>query len=492
MVPEYDVFISYANSDDVPLSESQKGWVSNFRKFLDTMLDQLLGLDVKFATSLDHPEEAERARIFISVISSNSILAPNCSKELDSFLKSSYTHTVKKDVNSRIFKIVKTPVSLDKQHEAIRDILSYDFFQVDPETGRAYEFTDFFNPEAEKNYWVKLVDLAYDVFKILSEMRSSKSYVNPFSQKESVYLAETTHDLISERDIIKRELQRHGYRVLPDHNLPHESGILEATIKKYLQQCKLTIHMIGSSYGEYLPGTEMSMIEMENRISAEYFNKVMADNKSQRDTKEFSRLIWFPVNLKINSEIQKAFIENLRRESIGAEVLQIPLEDLKSVMRVKLASREGEYISGSDPSNTKDESKPQIYIICDQSDMDATQPIAAYLSKKGFEILYSSFEGDLIELRQLHQESLRNCDASLIYCGKATPEWVKAKLQDLMKAPGFGRTKPMLAKAIFTDSPELSGRVEVQNEDAIFISGNGGFSPEQLEPFLTKIQQANE
>ena len=90
MALQYDVFISYANSDNVPLSEDQKGWVSNFQKFLDTMLDQLLGLDVKFATSADHPEEAERARIFISILSSNSVQASNCTKELNSFLKSTH------------------------------------------------------------------------------------------------------------------------------------------------------------------------------------------------------------------------------------------------------------------------------------------------------------------------------------------------------------------------------------------------------------------
>src|SRR4051812_20219391 len=104
MATEYDVFISYANSDDVPLSEGQKGWVSNFKKFLDTMLDQLLGMEVKFATSSENPSEAANSKVFISVLSSNSINASNCIKELDSFLKSS--QDVKGDAKSRIFKIL--------------------------------------------------------------------------------------------------------------------------------------------------------------------------------------------------------------------------------------------------------------------------------------------------------------------------------------------------------------------------------------------------
>jgi hypothetical protein len=494
MAFEYDVFISYANSDNLPLTEGEKGWVSNFQKFLDTMLEQLLGLDVKFATSEDKPEEAGKTAIFISICSPNSTNANNCSKELDAFLRSGLTNGIKSEPAARVFKILKTPVTAEQLPAQLRDMISYDFFQVDPETAKAYEFTEFFNAEAEKNYWMKLVDLAYDIFKGLSEMKVSQSYVSPSYKKDSVYLAETTHDLLTERDVIKRELQRHGYKVLPDYNLPTEKKALETSIREYMKECKLSIHLIGSSYGDYVQGTESSLIDIENRIAGDQYKASQDYNKQSRDTKEFSRLIWLPVNLKVTSEMHKAFIEQLRKDSLGAEVLQISLEDLKAVIRNKLAVRVGEYAGGdqsfraTEVGNAKGLLK--IYMICDQTDVEASQPLTAYLKQKGFDVMMSQFDGDLMTLRHIHQENLINCDACLIYCAKANHEWLNAKMHDLMKAPGLGRTKPMIAKAIFTESEETLGRVAFKVSDAIIMSSLTGFSADKIKPFITKIESA--
>ncbi|MFL5728865.1 MAG: hypothetical protein ACJ75J_05185 [Cytophagaceae bacterium] len=491
---EYDVFISYASEDNKPLTEGEKGWVSNFQKFLDTMLDQLLGLDVKFATSEDRPQEAGKTAIFIAVCSPNSVNAPNCSRELDAFLKAGLTNGIKSAPVTRVFKVVKTPVPFEKLPAAMHDMISYDFFQVDPETAKAYEFTEFFNADAEKNYWMKLVDLAYDTFKGLSEMRVSHSYVSPSYKKDSVYLAETTHDLLTERDIIKRELQRHGYRVLPDHTLPAELGALESAVREYMKECKLSIHLIGSSYGEYVEGAEKSLIDIENKIAADQYRATSEHNKASREVKEFSRLIWLPVNLKVTSEMHKAFIEQLRKDSVGAEVLQISLEDLKAVIRNMLALRVGEYAGGDQSFRASElNSKAglaKIYMICDQSDLKSSEALSSYLKQKGFEVMTSSFEGDLMTLRHIHQENLVNCDASIIYCANASPEWLNAKMHDLMKAPGLGRTKPMIAKAIFTESEETLGRVAFKLNDAIIMSSLTGFSADKIQPFITKIESA--
>jgi hypothetical protein len=494
MAFEYDVFISYANSDNLPLTEGEKGWVSNFQKFLDTMLDQLLGLDIKITNSEDKPEEAGKTSIFITICSSNSVNAANCKRELDAFLESGMSNGIKSEPVSRVFKILKTPVPGEKLPIQLRDMISYDFFQVDPETAKAYEFTEFFNEDAEKNYWMKLVDLSYDIFRSLSEMRTSKSYVSPSYKKDSVYLAETTHDLLTERDVIKRELQRHGYRVLPDHNLPSEEKALGVSIRDYMKECKLSIHLIGASYGDYVEGTESSLLDIENKLAGEQYRATQEYNKQSRDTKEFSRLIWLPVNLKVTSEKHKAFIEQLRKDSVGAEVLQISLEDLKAVIRNKLAIRVGESANSdqlfraSEVSSAKGSAK--IYMICDQSDVEASQPLTDYLKQKGFDVLISRFDGDLMTLRHIHQENLINCDASLIYCSNASHEWLNAKMHDLMKAPGLGRIKPMIAKAIFTESEETLGRVAFKVNDAIIMSSMTGFSADKIEPFITKIESA--
>jgi hypothetical protein len=95
-----------------------------------------------------------------------------------------------------------------------------------------------------------------------------------------------------------------------------------------------------------------------------------------------------------------------------------------------------------------------------------------------------------MSLRHIHQENLINCDASIIYCANASPEWLNAKMHDLMKAPGLGRTKPMIAKAIYAESEETLGRVAFKINDAIIMSTMSGFSAEKIQPFITKIESA--
>ena len=60
------------------------------------------------------------------------------------------------------------------------------------------------------------------------------------------------------------------------------------------------------------------------------------------------------------------------------------------------------------------------------------------------------FDGELLELRKKHIDNLRNFDAAIIFKGKVNEQWVRIKVLDLLKAPGFGRKKPIIGKAIVT------------------------------------------
>ena len=120
-------------------------------------------------------------------------------------------------------------------------------------------------------------------------------------------------------------------------------------------------------------------------------------------------------------------------------------------------------------------------------DKDASKPIADYLKKKGINVVTSLFEGDLVDLRYLHQENLRRCDASIIYYGKSSEEWIKTKLQDLLKAPGFGRTKPLKVTAVYVEDKSNFDIKNLEKNKAMVL-GDGTFSPATIDPFLAKLE----
>ena len=68
---------------------------------------------------------------------------------------------------ARIFKVLKTPVPREKHPPELQALLGYEFFKVDPVTGRVRELDEIFGAEAERDFWLKLDDLAHDMCRLL-------------------------------------------------------------------------------------------------------------------------------------------------------------------------------------------------------------------------------------------------------------------------------------------------------------------------------------
>jgi hypothetical protein len=347
-------------------------------------------------------------------------------------------------------------------------------YQLDDETGVMKEYTDFFSPEAEKQYWMKMVDLAYDIHEALLALKEgkSKTEVKNIYRRKTIYLAETGHDLSIQRNIIKRELMRHGFVVLPNHTLSTHASEVEHDIRKDLEECSLSIHLIGNAYGEIPNGGDKSIVDIQNKIAAE-----VALSKKQTK-QDFSRLIWIAQNLKNVSDKQKAFIETLKRDTEaqeGAEILQNPLEDFKNIIRQEL-------IDTPDHGNEEHSSKT-IYLVHDRIDSAEVKPFQEVIEKSGFKVLSPTFEGELLDVRKQHIDNLRVFDGAIIFKGKVNDQWVRMKVLDLLKAPGFGRKKPIQGKAIVGNGNLDS----YKNQNLTVISSDINRSVETLKIFLSEL-----
>jgi len=494
-----EILISYASEDNQPRVDGDRGWVTSFCKFLTTLLTQIMREEPQIRLineNEQHPEEIENAAIFIAVLSnkfkSNSSLIAGLAHFGESAKAGKTLHIGSK---SRMFKVIKHPVDVDSMLPEFEGILGYDLYLVDPLTGEAQEHNRYFGVEAERSYWLKLVDMAYDIFQISDKLGTTKkSGKEVIAQEKTVYLASTGIDMVIQRDIIKRELLRHGYRVLPEQSLPKEAKALEAMVKADLEKCRLSIHLIGEDYGYKPKGSDLSIVDIQNKIASDFTLKVINQNKKSLEKTIFSRLVWLSPDMVNVSERQKIFIEDLKSDAAAveeAEVLQITLQELKSIIREELITG-GRFKTRSDYERQELEDPKGgklIYLICDKSDAESAQPLAKSLKSNGCEVVTSAFEGDLIDLRYLHQENLRRCDASLIYFGNANQQWIKTKLQDLLKAPGFGRVKPLKAKAIYVAGDGKLKPGEFQEDGTLILTGNGEFKADVLRPFLEKLEK---
>jgi len=476
MTFDVDVLITFAQKDNETASKTDTGWVTHFRKFLELMLYQVLGtkpnillkdeFDSVTASTLDN------VGVMVAILSKDFVQSGRCLDTVESFNK-----VAASSKSNRIFKVMKAPLMLAEQPPKLRELLGYDMFQIDTETGLMKEYSDFFSQEAEKQYWMKMVDLAYDIHESLLFLKEgTKSEVKNLFRRKTIYLAETGHDISVQRNIIKRELQRHGYMVLPRQTLPNNANELERIVKKDLEECSLSIHLIGSAYGEIPEGGDRWVVDIQNRIAAE-LSVVKRQNKE-----DFSRLIWISPNLKNASDRQRAFIDNIRRDieaQEGAEILQNPLEDFKNIMREELLeAQDKEY---------EDFHGKAIYLVHDRIDENEVLPFKEAIEKSGFKVLTPAFEGDLLDVRKQHIENLRNFDGAIIFKGKVNDQWVRMKVLDLLKAPGFGRKKPIKGKAILSSSQPTSTMESFKSQNVTLISGEAPKSIESLKVFLQEF-----
>lgn len=438
---EIDVLILFADRDNEAAVKGQAGWVTQFKKFLELMLMQVLGEKPRILLKSEFDSMAspnlDNAAVAVTILSQDFIKSGQCLDNLEAFNKA-IEKSGKRD--NRIFKVFKTPLSHAEQPPRLRELIGYEMYQLDSDSGEVREYTDYFSNEAERQYWMKMVDLAYDIFDSLVVLRAggTKAETKNIFKRKTIYLAETGHDLSVQRNIIKRELLRHGYNVLPNQTLPGNAADLEKMVRRDVEESNLSIHLIGSAYGEIPDGADRSVVDLQNRFAAE---------KSHTVGKEkFSRLIWIAPVLNNASERQKAFIDNLKRDvdaQEGAEILQTPLEDFKNIVREEL-------LDTHEKKALDDSGSKSIYLVCDRVDHGDVKPIIEAIEKSGYKVLLPDFEGDLLNVRQKHIDNLRNFDAAIIYRGKVNEQWVRMKVLDLLKAPGFGRKKTIKGKAIFT------------------------------------------
>jgi hypothetical protein len=486
---EDDIFISYAHIDNEPLAEGLKGWVETFHKSLRVRLAQLLGeepriwRDLKlqgndmFAETL--VARVGRVALLVSIVSPRYVKSDWCLREIEEFCASTGpTGGLQIGDKLRIFKVVKTHIPLDKHPALLRDALGYESYEYDEARDRAKEFSPEVVPR-DMRYWDRLDDLAYDIKQLLETLRDfggGRAAAPPSGL--TIYLAETTSDLCQQRDSIRRELLQHGHVVLPDKPLPPVGEDVEKAVGDYLARCQLSVHLIGPRYGTIPEGLKKSLVHVQSDMAL-----ALGDG--------LQRIFWMPVGLEGQDDTQQRFIEQFVRGQAGGkgtEILQSKVEDLKTQIEERIAGKNRE--NDVKPSAETNGDCPSVYLISDKQDIDDAKPVAEYLFDHGLDVTQPATEGEETQVLEDHKENLLSCDATMIYYGRASELWLRAKQRELQKIAGYGRTSPMLAKAIYISGPPTDSKERVRVHDALVIKNYQGFAPDQLGPFIDQLQKA--
>lgn len=442
---KYDflIFIGDCKNAD----KSQYAWCDNFVYYLNLLLQRMLGREMNYYTCTDEnhlydiKKQLKETAIFIILLSSNT---------KDSEILTSITRLIDEQYHlreyQRIYKIRKSFIEPDEQPNVLRKLLSYDFFINQNNKNFIVQAKEHFANEEEKLFWFNLLDLSFEIQKELKNIQTDKEILDV---SKTIYLAETTEDQKINRDMIKRELIRHGYKIFPDKVLSQNKDSLEKEIESYLSLSVLSVHILGGYYGETVSGSAVSLVDMQNKVAADFYQKTRNAFSSKEEIR-FSRVIWLPPDVQLNDEQQRIYIHKLKFDQKalkGADVLEIPVELLKNL----IIKQCGKNVNMSDtPPNIK-KAKQNIYILYDRLFPKNVQQIIDYLENKAYEVIQIIEKDSKIEMMNLHRQNLVRADAILIIYNNKNPMWLQSKVLDVLKAPGYGKKTPFKVVGYISD-----------------------------------------
>jgi len=330
-----------------------------------------------------------------------------------------------------------------------------------------------------------MAKLAFDVAQLIKKLDAAPStdtiaQASPTQTKPAIYLADCSVDRREDREAVIADLRLHGYPILAEVQLPTEEASFFGELSAILGRSKLSVHIVGNSYGVVPDGpSEKSITVLENELAIQY-SKISG----------LRRIIWVPSGTHSDSPRQQQFIDLLLRDAdaqFGADLITGDLEDLKAAIHAALKKIETADVPAP-PKETAEDGTKLVYVICDERDRKATIPLRKFLKTQGLESKIPAFEGDAATLRQSNQDLLSSCDAVIVFYGAGDESWKGSVDSELRKASGYRTSKKPPVTFTYLSEPATEDKTElIELEEPRLINALYGFSEGSLAEFVNSV-----
>jgi hypothetical protein len=476
---EHDVFISYPHLSNQDDNSGSNGWVAKFHTRLKDNLSQMLGREARIwrdnrlrVGSIFGDEicdQLRKSKVLLCILSPSYVQSKWCLKELQEFHAfAKRSGNLVLGNQSRIIPVVKTYLRDEAHPEELRNSIYINFFNQSEDFGDIpMELSHEPNEAGYEEYKKRVFQVAWSIKLVVEQLGEADNNI-----ERTIYLAETTLERAEDRNKIKNELEAREFTVLPDHALPRDHVLeYEKAVLENLKRAFMSIHLLGGAYGPILEGAdERSIVHLQNDLAVAH----------SKQRKQFKRLIWIQPNLESIEPKEANYLADLRTSEeaqIGAELLERPLEDLKT--------RIIQLITKPQPAPVHD-NLTRVYVMCDTPDIDSIETVGQYLFDKGLEVIPPPEEDEDIQVIKYHKESLLLCDAALILYGKTKWNWVQFRLNEVSeKIKGWGREEEIPCRAILRTAPETLYKDRIVTRIArVLPPCYNGLSPESLDVSL--------
>ncbi len=445
-------FLSLTNKKlgEVDIQEWIDHLVSGFKLVLSQSLNEQVNAEV--IDSLKSIKDPSKT-VAISIVGSDSKIPSELEK-----------------VSQQIY-VLLGPLEDKNEELKVAGAVNFEFFTLtDAEGPKVLEPTGF--RDFGKNYWLKLVDLAYEINKVYGS--------KPSTNKKNVFLAAVNPRDRGVRDEIRRDLQRRGYSVLPKGNIPDDEKKASEAINADLKNVDLCIHVLGKEYGKEINASKKSMVDLQNSVAAEFCKKSKG---------KLRRIVWQSPDDIVKDQKQREYLDDLVKSPElleGAEFLRIPIEHLKTLMvDILLGKGYTSNLAALTVDGPGDDSPEEsTYVVFDPLDKKWAEEIIGEIKKGGSKVSHSKILGTVSESMAYHKKCLALSDSVVLLADKASPQWVVAKMKDILKSPGFGRIKDFSSRSFVASKNHKELADNAKKEGYEVIDKDKGTESKKLKETL--------
>jgi hypothetical protein len=477
MTFERHAFISYAHIDNQPLPTETDGWVSLFHAALQQMLagrlggtaniwrdERLRGNDV-FASEI--VANFQNTAVLVSVLTPRYVKSDWCRREISEFCEvAEHNGGLLVDNKCRVFKVFKFPLEEtddDVLPPVIQQVLGYDFYETDEDKTTTRELAPSYGEKSKQDFLRKVAKLAFDIKLLLGRLEAHTPPAAAESTRPTVYLATCSHDRREAREMLELELQRMGYLVLPDRQLPVEEVAFMAEVKLLLARSRVSIHLVGSSYGLVPDGpTDKSVVMLQNELAAQRCH-----------AGALSRLIWLPQGTASSHPLQTGFIAALHNKAeaqFGADLITGDVETLKATMHATLerVQRPAAEALPATPG------RRTVHLLCSERDRKDSVPLIKLL-RQSAEVTLPVFTGDATAVREANQALLMAADQVVLYYGAGDEAWKYHQQNELRRVRGLRTGAPLPPEHVYLAAPNSDDKdLLVDLGEARLVDGRAG------------------
>jgi hypothetical protein len=487
----HDIFVSYAQVDDLTDQDGVDGWVTTLIKKLSNRLAQLLGRRDNFSIWFDHylshhvnitPEimaALEETATLVVVLSPGYLASEWCQRERQAFLK-----LVQKRLedDDRVFLVQRYKVELEERPEEFGDLLGYKFW-VQDRAGKPPRVLGMSHAgQDEDAYYDVLNDLAHELSTKLKQLKNSPP-PKPSDPKAvmtapgavsatgaactaTVYLADVTDDLDGLRTKVTRSLQQRNIRVIPDTWYPRDPQAFRAAVDGGLNDADLFVQLLSSLPGRKPPDLSEGYVGFQHLRARE---------------RGLPILQWRNPALDVQS-VQRG-VEDVEHRALllGASVLAIDIEDFCREIVEQVARHKEDA--------QKNPSRDAFVFVNVNLEYDAAETADAlcrYLEKRGIGYVLPINTGQAEEIRKDLEANLLECDGMIVVYGSVSSAWVRGQLREFRKL-AYRREKAARALAVFQWAPVPKDPIGFMLPRMTTIDCTSGMDESRLRAFFDDL-----